>query len=140
METSLLLPMFIDVSEGAKSFYIYNKYSFFNTYKLNSSYVYLHRILWADFFANYDFFLDTYAETFKTNIYFDLKTHLFHQLTPSLAFFNETDSELPSNSFEELLVNRAFSGLLELFTTSTLSFNMLLSFLKFDHLNFFNTK
>ena len=87
IDESKLLAPFKSLHNEFSSFYVFNKYNFFNAFDFKFSYVYLNRVLWADFFADYDFFFKAYNEQFGAQFYLDLNKYVFKHMVPTLMLF-----------------------------------------------------
>lgn len=123
------------------SFYIFNKYSFFNAFSFKFSYVYLNRNLWSNFFNSYNFFIDAYAAKFNTSFYTDLNRHMYSQMIPALTLLQDTTTFVDSKKSFDISFNyRFFSFLIDTFVTNKVFFNLLATFIRFDNISFFVKK
>jgi hypothetical protein len=138
MEDNSIFSAFKGLYNGVTSFYIFNKYSFLNAFNFKFSYIYLNRILWADFFSTYEFFLKAYAATYAENFYTELHKYVFKHFVPALMLLSETSTfEQNVSKFNSLFNFRFFSYIIELSVSNKVFFFLLRAFLRLDNISFF---
>jgi len=138
MEGSTVFSAFKGLYSGAVSFYIFNKYSFFNAFNFKFSYTYLSRLLWLNFFNAYGFFFLAYASTYSSSFFNELHRYAHKHFVPALSLFNESsDFDANTAKFNKLFNFRFFYYITDLFVYNKALFFILKALKQLDNISFF---